>query len=162
MDRSFDLLNSKSPIGKGSKSPIYLSILERLRLDKNEIQEYIGSLITFEKERFVKVLDAGYGTGFLGLHQGLEAILGLAEMVLGTTGFNLKYLLAYKISQDHVESFFAAIRSHLGRNTKPTCSQFNTAYTMLMAHAEIKIDGNCLVFESFNDHSFDLQKQESE
>lgn len=41
----------------------------------------------------------------------------------------LKYLLNYKLSQDHLELFFAATKANGGcRNNNPNATQFKAAY----------------------------------
>lgn len=55
----------------------------------------------------------------------------------------LKYLLTYKISQDHLELFFGAIRSKGGHNNNPTSRQFEAAYKRLIIHTElVSVKGN--------------------
>lgn len=149
MDKTFDLLNSRHPQQKGTKSPIWLSNLDDIETQINQLQEYIESLRVYNKNgELVKLLSSQISTGFVGFHQGSEAVFGLARMLLTNKKHPIKCLLTYRISQDHIESFFSAIRAHLGRNTKPTVNQFKAAFRMLLAHAEVKIDGNCHVFDS--------------
>lgn len=50
----------------------------------------------------------------------------------------LKYLQTYKISQDHLELFFCAIRSRGGWCPNPTAAQFVNAYKQLLIPYEIK------------------------
>jgi hypothetical protein len=52
----------------------------------------------------------------------------------------------YKLSQDHVEFFFQAVRSKGGCNNNPTARQFKAAYKKLIVHAEIRgtSKGNCI------------------
>lgn len=50
----------------------------------------------------------------------------------------MSYLLTYKLSQDHLETFFSAIRSRCGYNDNPTCYQFQTAYKRLLVHNQIR------------------------
>lgn len=162
MDKTFDLLNSRHPLEKGSKAPLYLSSLDDVETQINDLQGYLESLYMHNKNgELVKVLTAQIGTGFIGFHQGAESILGLAKMLLTHPSHQIKCLLAYRISQDHIESFFSAIRGHLGKNTKPTCNQFKAAYRMLVAHAEVKIDGNCQIFDTKGKEEIDLSTLKS-
>nr|CAH7715037.1 unnamed protein product [Callosobruchus chinensis] len=50
----------------------------------------------------------------------------------------LSYILTYKMSQDHIELFFSAIRSKGGSNNNPTARQFEAIYKRLLLHSEIK------------------------
>lgn len=48
-----------------------------------------------------------------------------------------------RISQDHLEQLFGAVRSRSGYNPRPTSRQFMSSYKSLLLDAEIKIaDGN--------------------
>jgi len=60
-----------------------------------------------------------------------------------------KFIPCYKISHDHIELFFRAIRSHKGHNNNPTARQFKAAYLKLLIHADIKqeVIGNCIPLE---------------
>lgn len=59
-----------------------------------------------------------------------------------------KELVAYSFSQDHVELFFAKIRSLHGHNTNPNGMQFKSAYRKLLSNIKI------LAPESSNCKSF--------
>nr|CAH7742429.1 unnamed protein product [Callosobruchus chinensis] len=60
------------------------------------------------------------------------------------TGFRkknyLKYLLTYKLSKDHIELFFGAIRSRGGHNNNnnPSAKQFQAALKKLIVHSQIR------------------------
>ena len=55
----------------------------------------------------------------------------------------LKYLLTYKLSQDHLELFFSAIRAAGGFNNNPTTRQFVATYKgLLMRHDVEVVTGN--------------------
>ena len=58
----------------------------------------------------------------------------------------MTYILSYKLSQDHIEMFFSAIRARGGFNNNPTAAQFEGAYKRLVMHAEISTSSaaNCL------------------
>lgn len=62
---------------------------------------------------------------------------------------NLKYLLSYKFSQDHLELFFNCVRS-CGWNDNPTALHFSRIFKRLLKHAGVEASnrGNCL---NFND-----------
>lgn len=160
MDQCFDILNVKHPSGKGYKAPLYRSSLDDFESTKNQIQNYLETLRSYDKfGQEINVIDSIFGRGFLGFHQGLESLYGLAKQVLLHSDRPMKYLLAYRICQDHLESFFSAVRGRLGKNTKPTACQFSASFAMLVSHAEIKINGNCIIFESYQGptNSIDLQ-----
>ena len=49
-----------------------------------------------------------------------------------------KFLLKYKLSQDHIEMFFSAARSQGGFNNNPSAKQFMTTYRHLLIHHSLK------------------------
>jgi len=49
----------------------------------------------------------------------------------------LEYLLTYKLSQNHLEMFFSAVRARGGFSNNPTAAQFEAAYKQLIIHTEI-------------------------
>lgn len=60
----------------------------------------------------------------------------------------MRYLLTYKLSQDHIELFFCAIRACGGWCPNPTCSQFVSAYKRLLIRHEVNsTNGNSAVMD---------------
>ncbi|CAB3985600.1 Hypothetical predicted protein [Paramuricea clavata] len=55
-----------------------------------------------------------------------------AEDLVNAANPVLKYLLTYKMSQDHLELFFSAVRACGGWNNNPTTRQFVAAYKQLL------------------------------
>lgn len=63
----------------------------------------------------------------------------------------MKFLLTFKLSQDPLENFFAAIRSSCGLNNNPTCIQFKSSFQNLLCNSLNKSDnGNCYQDESIS------------
>lgn len=62
----------------------------------------------------------------------------------------MTYLLSYKLSQDHLEIFFSAMRSRGGFNNNPNPIQFRSAYKRLIVRHEVNgsIYGNCTQLDS--------------
>jgi len=84
-------------------------------------------------------------TAFLGFLMAIQSVTALfTDIVIGSPDQlpRLKYLLTYKLSQDHLELFFGCVRSHLGCNNNPTCRQFVAAYKRLLVQNEIKASKN--------------------
>lgn len=83
-------------------------------------------------------------TPFLGFLVAIESVIGLASTLLLTNAAPLRYFLTYKLSQDHIELFFAAVRAKGGWNNNPTVSQLMAAYKRLVTHNQVKGGhGNC-------------------
>ena len=75
---------------------------------------------------------------------GVESIKRIFQDLVASEKPILKYLLAYKFSQDHLELFFAAVRSCGGFNNNPTVQQFTSSYKRLLMRSSIKGGkGNC-------------------
>lgn len=63
---------------------------------------------------------------------------------------SLEFIPMYKISQDHIELLFSAIRSHGGFNNNPSALQFKAIYKKLLTHMELRniSKGNCFPLEN--------------
>lgn len=80
-------------------------------------------------------------TGFIGFMIDIMSVLHLYETLVPAS---LKYILTYKLSQDHLELFFGAIRCAGSCNNNPTVSQFAAAYKRLLLRHQISTSaGNC-------------------
>lgn len=63
---------------------------------------------------------------------------GIYEEYIINNNSLFNYLLTYKFRQDHLETFFSAIRSRGGHNNNPTATPFMSAYKRLIVHTDIK------------------------
>ena len=63
----------------------------------------------------------------------------------------MKYVLAYKFSQDPLEVFSSATRSRCGHNNSPTAHQFESVYKCLLIHCEVT--GSQIANCQLNDHT---------
>ncbi|KAL6420893.1 hypothetical protein ACFW04_012120 [Cataglyphis niger] len=77
----------------------------------------------------------------------LQSTIGIAKMLFKDNHF--KFLMTYKLSQDHFEIFFSAIRSRGGFNNNPTAWEFKSALKRLMAKADVRIlhNANCHILD---------------
>ena len=83
-------------------------------------------------------------TGFLGFIISLTNLYALSKMLI-EEGV-IEYVLSYKLSQDHVEMFFAIIRRMNGFSNNPTTIQFKSAYKKIMLNninVTIPSSANC-------------------
>jgi hypothetical protein len=128
----FDVLNSKSPAQTGIKGPINsFNIKERLEFLDNA--EHI--LFSLEIGNGISLIDTprrlcsiGFATNCISLR--LLALEMINEQYL-------KYLLTYKLSQDHLELFFAALRSRGGKNNNPNALQLRHIMKAMLSHCDI-------------------------
>lgn len=83
-------------------------------------------------------------TGFIGLIVGMSSFKNIYKRYIETK--ELQYLLTFKFSQDHIETFFSLIRSRGGFNKNPNCSQFKIAFKRLIMRNELQssLNGNWL------------------
>jgi hypothetical protein len=158
-NNAFDKLNARNPRGKGSKCPIFPYNLQDFREQKTILIEYIKKIevISEEKKKLKTkkpkprkfIVNHSSNTGFLGFIIDLESLFLMAEDVLNTEIAPLRYLLSYKVSQDHLENWHAQIRQRNGFSMNPTARQLTSAIKALLSHAQIKIsNGNCALLEN--------------
>lgn len=129
----FDTLNSRNKFNKYSyKRPMSPQNADHFLEFFSEMEEYIQGLTINGRP----ILNSPRKTGFLGF---LICIASLKKMYFNLVQERnvLKYILTYKISQDHLELFFGAIRSRGGYNNNPTARQFEAAFKRLLVHSQI-------------------------
>lgn len=139
----FDVLNTRNFLGKNKyKRPLNKNSANFLNEFVDNNFHYLSSLKTFNGERLIQ---SSRKTGFLGLMISLKSVQNLFNELVISDNI-LQFLLTYKLSQDHLEMFFSAVRSRGGFNNNPTAFQFESAYKRLLVHCEIKSpdSANCL------------------
>ena len=61
----------------------------------------------------------------------------------------MRSICTYKLSQDHLELWFCAVRSRLGANNNPSCREFTNIFKRLLVKHEISSNkGNCISQDS--------------
>jgi hypothetical protein len=121
--------------------PIRRSNYQYTKRFLDEASDYIRNLKTSDGQ---SILTSKRKTGFLGFLLCINAVVGLAEDLVNAENPVLKYLLTYKMSQDHLELFFSAVRASGGWNNNPTTRQFIAAYKQLLMRHNIEGGrGNC-------------------
>ena len=138
-DKTFDLFNSRSYYGKDYKAAMTLKNYETLKQFMDQARDYIlqlqlsggNSLITSRRK-----------TGFLGFLLDFSSVQGIFEETV-LTG-DLKYLLTYKLSQDHLETYFGGVRAKNGTCDNPTTVQFKQSMQKLF----LKTQGNVVKGEN--------------
>lgn len=143
MNNAFDILNCRT---KYSKSPFNLA-LSPSTFDKyldftNKFEKYVHSLILSSGQKVVESLRK---TGFVGIVWGLKNLINYYTF-LKNKKYDIEYILSYKLSQDHLETFFSSIRSRGGYNNNPSCKEFKISYKKLLVHHHVSGSqyGNCL------------------
>ena len=142
----FDILNSRNLRSYGWKAPmsshnyvVYLDFLQKAKL-------YILSLC--ESKNGQKLITGCRKTGFVGFLICINSAISLYSTLVQSG--QVKFLLMYKFSQDHIELFFGKVRSMFGCNNNPTSRQFSSAFRKLLMHNEIQdvARGNCVPLET--------------
>ncbi|GBM17658.1 DNA transposase THAP9, partial [Araneus ventricosus] len=144
----FDVLNSRNFLSKGFKAPF------SGENKKKTISSFFSKAENYIKELKIKagaqsILSSNRKTGFLGFLLCIKSIEGIYDALIEKKK-NLNFLLTYKLSQDHLELFFSAIRSRGGFNNNPTSKQFKAAYRRLLCHTNVSffLNGNCLALDN--------------
>lgn len=101
--------------------------------------EKIDNLKSIFKKLNKLLTNSNRKTGFVGLIICLMNVKDLYNDYVSTN--KLKFILTYKLNQDHLEMFFSAIRSRCGFNNNPSALQFRTAYRRLLVRNFIKEHG---------------------
>ncbi|KFM71923.1 THAP domain-containing protein 9, partial [Stegodyphus mimosarum] len=146
----FDILNSKNLLSKDFKSPIKPQNKDTILNFLNTAQEYIKNLRTSKNGDYI--LHSNRKTGFLEFLVCINSIKSLYIELCEISPNPLNFFLTYKLSQDHLELFFSAIRTKGGHNNNPTAKQFKAAYVRLLMHHHIMTSGsaNCIVLDDTN------------
>jgi len=103
VDATFDVMNSRNPLGKGTKAPL-----------KKENKDSQIQILTKAENFILGLTDAGgrqmvttpRRTGFVGFIADIKSISNLFTNLVLVPNAPMNYLLTYKFSQDHLELFF--------------------------------------------------------
>lgn len=147
IDWLFDILNSRNPYGKGFKKPLTRDRLAYLKPIISEKMSYLFNLSNGDNKKIVKT---GRKTFICGFGSAVKSILHITENIFNDRQW-YKYILTYRFSQDHLELFFAKIRSRHGHNNNPNVLQFKYAFRQILMRNSIKINStslNCLELDS--------------
>lgn len=146
VDSAFDVLNSRNPLGKGFKAPMRKTNQERWQKILQEARKFLLGL----QSQLGKPMYLGQRkTGFVGFVASIDSCMKLFSVLVDAPNSPMSYLLTYKFSQDHLELFFAAVRSCGGFNNNPTARQFQACYKRLLMRHNIKNgNGNCSIMDN--------------
>lgn len=158
-NRAFDILNSRSKFSKAPYGkPLSLKTIEKyeqfteqfktyvMGLTLKEVTKKLGSTIFKE----INIVNHSRNTGFVGLILDLENCIQIYKTLDDKQLLNHGYMLTYKCSQDHLETFFSAVRGRNGFNNNPSCFQFEHAYKRLLVNNQITAScfGNCGILDA--------------
>ena len=148
-DKVFDVMNSRSKYGSYYKAALSKDNIERTKkLFKNfsKMYESLEMMPQVPRAKGKKVLKSRRKTGPLGFIACTKSLLGLFED-MQSGNLDLEYLCTYKLTQDHLEHFFSAIRLRGGWRTNPSPLEFRFAFRKLLYGAGksvlANLNGNC-------------------
>lgn len=146
VDTWFDILNSRNPHGRGNKAPMKTSNRHIWEPVLQKTIQYINNL-TWGCDKNLMV-EHKKKTGFLGVIISSISVVKIFDEIRTKNDY-FKYLLTYKVSQDHIELFFNAVRARGGWCVNPTPRHFSAAYKKLLAHHQIKTSvGNVVAMDN--------------
>ena len=81
----------------------------------------------------------------IGLRTAANSLIGFAREVFNSDS-NVKYILSFKFSQDHIENLFSKIRARNGFNDNPDVICFKSALRALLVKSDItpSPNSNCI------------------
>lgn len=87
-----------------------------------------------------KIFRSRRKAGFIGFFTAVLSTFNIFDTYIKPPESQMRYLLTYKTSQDHIELFFCAIRGRSGWCPNPTATQFVSAYKRLLIRHDISIN----------------------
>ena len=139
VDGLFDVLNSGNKFGRGMKGAMKPETEETTNAFLNKAYSYIASLKDIAGNYMYTTLKR---TPFIGFMADIKSVQALYKHYVGKNK-SLQYFLTYKLSQDHLELFFSAVRGAGGFNNNPTVRQFMATYKRLMMRHDVQtVTGN--------------------
>lgn len=136
IDRLCDVLNSRIPSSKGYKSPIHPGNTNTIKSVFSDATSYLKTL----KFNGIPLILSGRKMFLIGFIVTMTRTLEIAYKFLGRAQSPLKYILTYKMPQDHLELFFGCIRSREGSNNNPNCIQFKKTPRQLLFTKNIALE----------------------
>ena len=150
-DNLFDILNSKHKFSCRFKRPFCKNTYQEYLTFFDTAESYIRSLKVFRNGIEIEILKSQSKTGYLGFLIAISSFKMLYKKYVEND--QIEYLLGFKFSQDHIETFFSAIRGRGGWNNNPNCLQFAAAYKKLLVRNEIKASCSANAIEDIDSPS---------
>uniref|UniRef100_A0A1A8MMA3 THAP domain containing 9 n=1 Tax=Nothobranchius pienaari TaxID=704102 RepID=A0A1A8MMA3_9TELE len=145
VDAAFDVLNAAIHLEKDTKHPSHQKLNPLVTLKETE-SLLRGLKIIGKDNRVVHVHSTQKRTPIFGFIACFKSVIGIYKDLVEHPAALRRYLLTYKLSQDHLELFFSAIRARGGHNNTPNVRQFRGAYKRLLVRHQVKKGtGNCLL-----------------
>jgi hypothetical protein len=146
VDKLFDILNSRNPLGKRSKQPLKLVNKNTWEAELLVIANYLLSLKSGDGQLLLKHKRKTFILGFVIT---IKSTIEMATTMLTQQVNPFKYLLTYKFSQDHIELLFSCIRARGGWNNNPNCLQLKYTLRRMLLNNSITAsrNANCQILD---------------
>ena len=146
VDKVFDILNSRNPLGKGSKQPLKLVNKEQWEAELIMIANYLLSLKSRDGQLLITHKRKTFILGFVTC---IKSTIEMATTMLTQAINPFKYLLTYKFSQDHIEILFSSIRARGGWNNNPNSLQLMYTLRRMLLRNSISAskNANCQILD---------------
>jgi hypothetical protein len=126
LNQGFEILNVRSLFGDfvrhRYRRPLDDSTKDFLHESAQQVITYIEGLTQYGGTPILKCPRKCAFVGFVACLRNMFPLFEDLEKKYG-----MRYLLTYKLQQDHLENFFSAIRSRGGYNNNPSAYQFEHA-----------------------------------
>lgn len=162
-DAGFDLLNSRSHVAKGDKSPITRANFSEKKEKLLNFHDWLRQLKLMSGQ---KVENSQKGTFVIGLCINVLSTIELAEKLLFREQKPFTFFLAHNTQQDFLEHFFGRVRRKGGLNDNPTAVQVKFIIRQLLVISSGGISpslrGNCTILteDQEKDHRPESASQE--
>ena len=142
------MLNSHSGYGKGFKSPLNRSNIDFTERFLGKAVDYLGKLTLKDGKPLISTRRK---TFLIGFKSAADSYIRLGRSLFSKYP-DVKFLLAYKLGQDHIETLFSTMRSRGGFNNNPNVVQFTSAIKGLRVKTEVtpSANANCLELDDSN------------
>jgi len=143
-------MNSRNPLAKGYKSPLFKHNETYWQPFLMEAIQYLKGLKLADEQ---PLCNSVRKTGPVGFIASSISIMHLFDSNVKAGLHTLRYLLTYKPSQGHLELFFAVVRSRGGsNNNNPSALHLRNTWKRLLTHHQLKevASGNCIPQDSSN------------
>ncbi len=146
VDKLFDILNSRNPLGKRSKQPLKLINKNTWEAELLVIANYLLSLKSGDGQLLIKHKRKTFILGFVIT---IKSTIEMATTMFTQEVNPFKYLLTYKYSQDHIELLFSCIRARGGWNNNPNCLQLKYTLRRMLLKNSITAsrNANCQILD---------------
>ena len=146
IDMAFDILNSRTPRARGFKSPLSS---KNISMCESSLKKTANHLLSAKTLNDKKIIFSRRKTGFLCFAVSIKSIISLAKELIFRPIDPLKYVLTYRLSQDHLEVFFSCVRGRNGWNNNPNSLQFQHSLQKMLFSREVKasLKANCVQYE---------------